>query len=78
MPRGPCRRQAASGLADLVDTTYESGNRPNARASMNPADLERYALIGRSMTLDESVAYALDIPVDQLAGPHEHVGGTAG
>jgi tetratricopeptide (TPR) repeat protein len=66
------------GLADLVDTKYESGYRPSARASMNPADLERYALIGRSMTLDESVAYALGMPVAQLPGPHEHVGRTAG
>ena len=65
------------GLADLVDTKYESERRPNARSSMSPADLERYALVGRSMTLDESVAYALGIPVDQLEGPHEHVGGTA-
>jgi hypothetical protein len=45
---------------------------------MDPADLERYALVGRSMTLDESVAYALGVPVDQLQGPHEHVGGTPG
>jgi tetratricopeptide (TPR) repeat protein len=65
------------GLADLVDTKYEYGYRPNARASMSPADLEQYALVGRSMTLDESVAYALGIPVDQLQGPHEHMGGTA-
>jgi hypothetical protein len=45
---------------------------------MSPADLERYALLGRSMTLDESVAYALGMPVDELPGPHEHVGGTTG
>ena len=63
------------GLADLVDTKYETGFRPNARASMSPADLERYALVGRSMTLDESVAYALGLPVDQLEGPNEQVGG---
>ena len=66
------------GLADLVDTKYESGYRPNARASMSAADLERYALVGRSMTLDESVAYALGLPIDELEGPHEHVGGTRG
>lgn len=65
------------GLADLVDTKYET-RRPNARASMSPADLERYAQIGRSMTLDESVAYALGVPVDELAGPHEHAGGRPG
>ena len=65
------------GLADLVDTKYET-RRPNARASMSPADLEHYAQLGRSMTLDESVAYALGVPVDQLAGPHEHAGGRPG
>jgi tetratricopeptide (TPR) repeat protein len=66
------------GLADLVDTTYEYSNRPNARTSMDPADLGRYALVGRSMTLDESVAFALGVPVDQVQGPHEHAGGTPG
>jgi protein-tyrosine phosphatase len=29
-------------------------------------------------TLDESVAYALDMLVHQLPGPHEHVGGRPG
>ncbi len=45
---------------------------------MDPADLERYAAEGRSMSLDESVAYALEIPIDDLPGPHAHVGGTTG
>jgi len=62
------------GLADLVDTQFEIQNRPSARMSMSSADLERFAAIGRSMTLDESVAYALSIPVDELPGPHDHVG----
>jgi hypothetical protein len=30
------------------------------------------------MSLDESVAYALEIPIDDLPGPHQHVGGTRG
>ena len=42
---------------------------------MDPDELERYAREGRALSLDESVAYALEIPVDELAGPHEHVGG---
>jgi predicted ATPase len=66
------------GLADLVDARWETRYRPNARASMSPADLERYAQLGRSMTLDESVAYALGVRVDQLEGPHAHAGGTPG
>jgi hypothetical protein len=45
---------------------------------MDPAELERYGAEGRAMSLDESVAYALEIPVDTLPGPHEHVGGTPG
>jgi predicted ATPase/class 3 adenylate cyclase len=71
---------SASGvrLADLVDSQVDAGHRPNARTTMDPADLERYAAEGRSMSLDESVAYALEIPIDELAGPHPHVGGTTG
>jgi hypothetical protein len=30
------------------------------------------------MTLDEAVAYALAMRVEDLPGPHEHVGGTPG
>ena len=30
------------------------------------------------MSLDESVAYALEMPVELLPGPHDHVGGTPG
>ena len=66
------------GLADIVDAQYESTTGRTRAASMDPAELERYALDGRAMTLDESVAYALEMPVDQLPGPHEHVGGTRG
>jgi hypothetical protein len=46
--------------------------------AMTPTDLERYAAEGRSMSLDESVAYALEVPIDELPGPHPHVGGTPG
>ena len=61
------------GLADFVDQQYEFYSRPNARFSLNSEELERYALEGRAMTLDESVAYALGTSIDELA-PHEHAG----
>jgi predicted ATPase/class 3 adenylate cyclase len=66
------------GLADFIDKAYEIRNRPNARATMDPDTLDRYAIEGRAMSLDEAVAYALDMPVEELPGPHDHVGGTRG
>jgi predicted ATPase len=61
------------GLADFVDSQYEFYSRPHARLSLDPADLDRYAREGRAMTLDESVSYALGVPIDELA-PHDHSG----
>jgi predicted ATPase len=61
------------GLADFVDSAYEFYTRPNARFAMAADELERYAQEGRSMTLDESVAYALGASIDELA-PHDHTG----
>lgn len=66
------------GLADFIDSAVEMINRPNVRSSLDPAELERYGNEGRLMSLDESVAYALEMPIEELAGPHEHVGGSAG
>ncbi|MEA2547727.1 MAG: hypothetical protein QOE42_325 [Chloroflexota bacterium] len=63
------------GLADFVDTQFEFYGRPSARHSIDPAELDRYALEGRAMTLDESVAYALETDIDALA-PHDHAGAT--
>jgi hypothetical protein len=60
-------------LADFVDAQYEFYSRPNARFILPRDELERYAEEGRRMTLDESVAYALDAMVDELA-PHDHAG----
>jgi predicted ATPase/class 3 adenylate cyclase len=61
------------GLADFVDSQFEFYGRPNARLAIDPAELDRYALEGRAMTLDESVAYALETDIDALA-PHDHLG----
>jgi hypothetical protein len=61
------------GLADFVDERFNFYGRPNARFVIDPEMLERYAQEGRAMTLDESVAYALETTIDDLA-PHDHVG----
>jgi tetratricopeptide (TPR) repeat protein len=61
------------GLADFVDTQFEFYRGPNAGNTLGPAELERYAQEGRAMTLDESVAYALNVGIDSLA-PHDHAG----
>jgi predicted ATPase/class 3 adenylate cyclase len=61
------------GLADFVDTQFEFYGRPSTRESIDPAELDRIAQEGRAMTLDESVAYALQTSIDELA-PHDHAG----
>jgi hypothetical protein len=61
------------GLADFVDQQYDFYSRPNARLVMPAEELEQHAAEGRAMTLDESVAYALQTSIDALA-PHDHVG----
>jgi predicted ATPase/class 3 adenylate cyclase len=61
------------GLADFVDQQYEFYSRPSARSIIGAEELERYAVEGRAMTLDESVAYALETSIDDLA-PHDHTG----
>src|SRR5439155_15422958 len=63
---GAARALSSAGgvrLADFVDEQYEFYSRPNARFSLAPDELERYALEGRAMTLDESVAYALETTI---------------
>jgi hypothetical protein len=61
------------GLADFVDQQFEFYSRPNAQFVLGATDIEQYAREGRAMTLDESVAYALEVPIDELA-PHDHAG----
>jgi len=61
------------GLADLVDTQDAFYDRPSTRDAVDAADLERLAEKGRAMTLDESVAFALETDIDSLA-PHDHAG----
>lgn len=72
--RGAARRlTAATGaqLAGLVDEQLEFYARPQISSKLTPEEMARYTSEGAVMTLDESVAYALDIGLDELAaGPH--------
>jgi hypothetical protein len=61
------------GLADFVDNQFEFYGRPSTRETIDPVELEKLAQEGRSMTLDESVSYALGTSIDELA-PHDHAG----
>lgn len=38
---------------------------------MDPDELDRCAAEGRAMTLDAAVAYALDVPLSELATRHD-------
>jgi predicted ATPase/class 3 adenylate cyclase len=53
-------------LAAFTDTFYEAELRPNVRRTVDPADLERWSAEGAAMRLDEAVAYALGVTVEEL------------
>lgn len=55
-----------TALAEYTDGWIEKEVRPNVRVSLDPADLERGAQQGAAMPLDETVAYALHVTVDEL------------
>ena len=72
--RGAARRlTAATGaqLAGFVDEQFEHGIRPHVAGRLDPDELERYQAEGAAMSLDEAVAYALGVPVEEL-GAHQH------
>jgi predicted ATPase/class 3 adenylate cyclase len=75
--RGAARRlTTATGatLAGFVDDVFEHDVRPHVARSISPDDLERFGAEGAAMTLDEAVAYALDLP-DAGLGVHAHEAG---
>ena len=53
-------------LASFTDAWIESLLRPNVRNMIDPADLERWAAEGAALSLDETVAYALGVTVEEL------------
>jgi tetratricopeptide (TPR) repeat protein len=54
-------------LATFTGTYIESLLLPHVRALIDPADLERWSAEGAALSLDEAVAYALGIKVEDLA-----------
>jgi predicted ATPase/class 3 adenylate cyclase len=56
-----------TGLATLVESSLNFDPRANVRAVIEPEALTALAREGAAMTLDEIVAYALKIPVSELA-----------
>ena len=54
-------------LASYTDTYFEHELRPHVRNVLAPEDLERWAAEGAALSLDEAVAYALDITPEELA-----------
>jgi predicted ATPase/class 3 adenylate cyclase len=72
--RGAARRLATvtgTGLAGFIDEQYEFIVRPQVVKLLTPEELERYGAEGAALSLDEAVAFALDIPATELAG-HTH------
>jgi hypothetical protein len=67
--RGAARILTATtgaGLAGFIEELYEEGIRPTARAAMSAEEIERYGAEGAAMSLDEAVAYALGVTVEEL------------
>ena len=56
-------------LASYTDAWIESLLRPNVKNMIDPADLERWAAEGAALSLDEAVAYALNVPTEELSTP---------
>jgi predicted ATPase/class 3 adenylate cyclase len=67
-------KATGAGLAAFTDGWIESQVRPNVRVALDPADLERWAAEGAALTLDDAVAYALDVPVAELGSQTEEPG----
>ena len=70
--RGAARKLTAltgTGLAGYVDEMYEGGDvRPGVVEHMSEEDLARYGAEGAALTLDEAVAYALEVADPEAEG----------
>ena len=61
-------------LASFTDVYVEQELRPHVRQLADPSDLERWAAEGAALSLDETVAYALGVRIEDLATiSDEHV-----
>jgi predicted ATPase/class 3 adenylate cyclase len=60
-------RATGATLASYTDAWIESLLRPNVKNMIDPTDLERWAAEGAALSLNEAVAYALGVTVEELA-----------
>lgn len=63
-----------AGLATLNAGWLENAQVPHIRDAMSTEDLERYAREGEAMSLEEAVAYALDVPASEIDSHQEPPG----
>jgi tetratricopeptide (TPR) repeat protein len=60
-------RTTGATLASVVEETIELTARPNVRNALGAEALDVLAREGEAMALDDIVAYALEVPVEELA-----------
>ena len=65
---------AATGtmLAGFTDSWIEQQVRPNVRVALDAEVLEQGAREGAAMSVDEAVAYGLEVPVEELTARMTH------
>ena len=63
-----------ANLAGFVDGWIEQEVRPNVQKALAPEALAALAREGAAMSLEQAVAYGLDVPIEALATPHAEVG----
>ena len=67
------QQRTGTGLADYVDQNNRLFGVPTPRDDIPPEELQTLAAQGAAMSLDEIVAYALEVPSSALAPSHVEV-----
>jgi predicted ATPase/class 3 adenylate cyclase len=64
------QQRTGTALADYVEQNERLFGVPTPRDELTPDELARFAEEGAALSLDEVVAYALEVPVENLASTH--------
>jgi hypothetical protein len=64
------QQRTGTALADYVEQNDRLFGVPTPRDELTPDELARFAEEGAALSLDEVVAYALEVPVENLASTH--------
>ena len=67
------QQRTGTGLADYVDQSNELYGVPTPKDALPPDELAALSAEGAAMSLDEIVAYALEVPLDSLPAAHVEV-----